>query len=551
MKNQEYTLYLSLTEILHTIAYLSGQAGRQDLYGVWESTKELAGQLKQFFAIWQQCKNWFGEQAENIEQMLLQALSELMDAQNAEDYIQAADICEGSIQGLLMEMVSALIQNGMDFPCEDIFEKNNKLLAARNQALANCLKSVQLKEEEIRISFALTGDPIVELYDGKCWRKTDSGISPWEKGLDFSEKYYDASVKQYMIIGLGMGYHVQAMLKKFPRMHLTVVEPDIRILKAAMSFQNCERLLRNPSVEILVDEELSKAAKWMKNHTMDKQNLLVHFPVLERIKNQALKQGLKEFFLATESVRRSAGDMNYNFHENCSICDAHIDEISRQLKGKSAYIIAAGPSLDRTMDVLKNLDRKSAVVIATGTVLGALQKQGVAVDVVVYSDPTADMEKQLADAQTESQPAVFVSTAYSETAKKYQGQKYVMLQEKFGPAEDFAKERMLPLFETGDTVTMTAMELAIKSGCPKLYFAGLDLAYPDGRGHAKHTMYGEQKLDIGGLFEVPCVNGGKVYTDTSFNRYRKKIEQKIAKHKEICFYNLSRIGAKIEGVKNI
>ena len=77
------------------------------------------------------------------------------------------------------------------------------------------------------------------------------------------------------------------------------------------------------------------------------------------------------------------------------------------------------------------------------------------------------------------------------------------------------------------------------------------MGYPDRRSHAVGTAYGMIQ-DSEELIEVCSVGGGKVLTDPVMNRYRTAMESRINQiGKETEFYNLSTIGARINGTKEI
>ncbi len=104
------------------------------------------------------------------------------------------------------------------------------------------------------------------------------------------------------------------------------------------------------------------------------------------------------------------------------------------------------------------------------------------------------------------------------------------------------------LFNTGGSVSTTALDIGIKFGCKRIIFIGLDLAYTNNQGHALDTPTAEM-MDTTELRKVLDINGRLVGTGKSLDIYRKWIEKRIKGIDNIEFIDATEGGALIEGMR--
>ena len=186
-----------------------------------------------------------------------------------------------------------------------------------------------------------------------------------------------------------------------------------------------------------------------------------------------------------------------------------------------------------------------------GTVLRRLCFAGIKPDYVVMSDPQDNMMGQIEGVDTSDISLICLSTLYYEVVREWKGKKYIAFQKDFEPAEKFAMNNNLMLFETGGSVSTFALDLLIRFLCRRVVCLGLDLAYVNNKRHA-----GEQRIseDItGNLRLVKAVDGAQVYTSVNLDNYRLWIERRLKRcngqELEVELINASD-GAFIDGMRN-
>lgn len=132
----------------------------------------------------------------------------------------------------------------------------------------------------------------------------------------------------------------------------------------------------------------------------------------------------------------------------------------------------------------------------------------------------------------------------------FQEKKYAIFQNGFDMAEEYAKEHGYTLFETGGSVTTTAMDVCIRFGCKKIVCLGADMAYTGNKTHAADTL-GEKTITVNSnTLMVKSVSGEMIPTSMNLDSYRRWIENRIRDVKNVEFINISD-GAYIAGMNNV
>lgn len=489
----------------------------------------------------------FVEQIVKLEWVTESTLSELLtplfNARKYQDYILLADIYQFQIVPFLMEW-----QNQMRevFEVEiDYWEQN--INAIKDEKLKSQLLSEGLILDEFQYNIEDTniGGKTLQISDNKRVWYLHSNGNPWAEGRVFSEEYYDVNVSEYGVLGFGLGYHVEQLWKKNKNMQITVFETNLEVLKIAMKYCDLRELLSAETVTIIYDNNLDILGKWMMSF---EGSFLVYAPALGYIKNQKQKEYIEEYFMHLSSIKNQGNMLKQNYRQNEKNFAMFVDGLKDKWKGKEIILIAGGPSLDESLQTIKEL-RENRIVLAVGTVFKKLLREGIKPDYVIITDAKDSMKAQVEGVNISDVPLLYMSTISPEVLKAYKGQQYCILQRGFEAAEKYAKERNLETYDTGGSVSTTALELAIRLGQKKVYCFGLDLAYTEKKTHATGTLR-YKEADVSGMREVKAVDGSSVHTIKNLDNYRHWIERRIRDEEEIKFVNVSR-GAYINGMKNV
>lgn len=473
----------------------------------------------------------------------------LLEAQENKDYVLLADLYEKQLIPFLENIQQTIIYKEDYLFDQKQYEKNLELLKYKNTQLANFLKHtdtpIQLMDK-YSIEYTSCGLMTLALYDnGKKYYLHSNGNVFHEAGLIARDWFHDDKT-EYIVYGLGFGYHIYELMELDETISIKVFESDINIIQAAIAFSDIDKILSCDRVEIIYDPNFEMMNSYIKNLKMD-SIFYIHYPSIRNIKNNNVKELMEDYFVSYSSVRNQLHKLNNNFKSNILLRDEPIDNIRECFKGRDLYIIAAGPSLDKNYLELKKIGNNS-IILCTGTVLKKLLKAGINPDFVIITDGNISVYNQIDGIGNVNIPLLYLSTVYYKIPQHYNGKRYLICQEGYEKSEKYAEEREYSLFKTGGSVVTTALDIGISFGCQKIIFVGLDLAYTDFYDHACDTAF-VNKITTTDLREVADIYGNNVTTSKNMNIYRRWIESRIKDVNNIEFIDATEGGAKIAGMK--
>lgn len=512
-------------------------------------------------------------------QVMMQILSELMKAQEEKDFILLGDMLELMLEPFCTELQLSIQQiAGRDttqkltkelYP--NYWNKNIEKLKTINVELAGLLENSlgKLKKTEGAV-YAYTTKENVQYYieetqkgyltlricRNACNYYMHSNKDAATQAEIFAEAYMDINCEEYDVLGIGLGYHIQAIAEHslgIKKIH--AYEPDINVLIMALIAYDFTTLLQD-TVCIHYDPNLTALSREIVRRP---QGFIIHYPSIANIGNEAIRSSFKKYFVKDSTLRNHFERLYMNFQynvrkleeekESCQL--SVIDEVLEDMQGKTVCIIAAGPSLDKNVALLQDKKEK-LFLLATGTVYFKLMKMGIRPDAVIITDSNDRVLGQIRENEKEDIPIYLLSTANYQFINRYKGKKYLIFQQDFEPAERKAKEYGCHLFQTGGSVSTTALDIAIRAHAEKIIFMGLDLAFTDNLAHASGTS-SQIATNTEELIPVKSFYGGSVLADQKFIIYREWIEQRIkeADAQKIQIINATEGGCHVEGVRHM
>lgn len=405
--------------------------------------------------------------------------------------------------------------------------------------------SVKLDDEYIVES---TACGFLTIKNLKTNQYLHSNNNPMEEARKMVKAYYDPCKSSYSVFGCGMGYHVYVLyMESYGSVPIKLYETNPDMIEYAKKYGVLEWTPKE-KLEIITGENITSFLKSIGDKDV---GVLFHMPSVRQIKSERVREKLMEISAYQRTKLVFEKDIQINFWRNVKSSAKEISKLDRKGIRKDIVVVAAGPSLDDSIERLR-LWQKEKTIVAVGTVFKKLIQRGIRPHFVVVMDPQKRTVKQIEGIEEEQVPLIIDYAAYWEFAALYKGTKY-MVYSRTGRKniDEYAKNHNWAIWENGGTVAFMALEFAIYLEPAKIYMVGIDLAYPGGVSHASDTMDYQKKNTVN-LPLINGVNGKKVYTDRVFMVYKEQIENRIKREKNICFYNMSAIGAHIEGtVENV
>lgn len=502
-------------------------------------------------------------------QYLMQLLSDIMKAQEEKDYILLADLLELTLLPFFVLLQDMIRQVRGETLYDDYFGINIEALAGQNLVLADMIKKtyINLKRKAGTREYTASNGVVYSVEDTQFGNPTlkvmrngksyylHSNSDPVSEGERLADTCHSGDAERINVCGAGLLYHAFSIANKsllaYP---VHIYEPDCNVLAIALTTWNITENLQNNYIYLHLDESMQEFTKAISNQSW---GFLIHYPSLRNIGNVEVKNSMEKFFIAENTVRNQSRLLTINFKGNIKKLQNNtnqvtvIDEILPGLAGKEIYIIAAGPSLDKNIGLLRGRSPDS-LLLATGTVFIKMIKMGIRPDFVIITDPNERVVSQIWQQEQETIPMLILSTANRKFADTYAGTKYLIFQKGFPEAEKIAEQLNCTVFETGGSVSTTALDVAIRGKAAKIIFLGLDLAFTDNLAHAEGTS-NRIAADGDELIRVKAFDGGYVLTDYKFTIYREWMERRIQGIGEsgIAIINATQGGAYIQGMRHM
>lgn len=478
-------------------------------------------------------------------------LMQIFEAQNSMDYVFEADLYELRLRRFLTDLQEDIIASDDFTHDESLYNQNLEICKKIDKDLFDQVSTEgapwNLSDQGYEMEFTSTGRMTLAMTDklGRYYFHSNSSVT--RESFSLANTWYQEEVTGYIVYGLGMGYHIRQLLYLDSSIHIDVFEADLNIIRLATGYTPIAEILARPTVRLIYDPDFTKLINRISNIKED-EKFVIHYPSLRNVSDSAMKDKLEDYFIQYSSVSNQIKLLNSNFRKNIVSYDNLVDDLRDEFRNRDLYIIAAGPSLDKNFLELKQLKSENSILMATGTVFRKLLESNISPDYLIVTDANERVYGQINGKEACRIPMLFLSTAFYGFAKNYQGKKYIILQKDYDKSEEFAAEHHATVYQTGGSVSTTALDIGIQFGCKRIIFLGLDLAFTDNYVHASNTSRREL-TNTNDLRQVEDIHGDLVYTSRSLDMYRKWIEKRIDGVTGIEFIDATEGGAKIKGMK--
>lgn len=332
-----------------------------------------------------------------------------------------------------------------------------------------------------------------------------SQYDPQSEALRWAERQVPPKGGVVLLLGWGLGYHALEWLRCHGSQVEAVViwEPEADFFVESLAFASLQPLLKAPRVEIVIGADeawLYKALHKYLSFMLSRDLTVVPMPFADIYSPEAihlLRSQMQAIASRKQHALQYMAQMGQTLQEHIIGNLRHIPEcyLPRDLHNRAsqqpAVIVAAGPSLDKNIERLKEAQGK-AWIFAVDTSLRILQKHGIEAQLVVSKDPTDLNREHFRELHDIHSPMLaFDPQIHPETVEKFVGPKIWM------PSRTRQIHALLSGFELtpvdelpySTNVALTAFNLAVAMGCDPIIFVGLDLCFSQGDGfsHASHS----------------------------------------------------------------
>ncbi|RTQ94293.1 motility associated factor glycosyltransferase family protein [Lysinibacillus telephonicus] len=371
-----------------------------------------------------------------------------------------------------------------------------------------------------------------------------SKYKPRDHAEAFIEKELNFNAEGYLLLGLGLGYHLKAITNKVNNKKIYVMCVDKKeeiIYKKSDVF---EEMLKFPNIYIV---NHPKDIKINNNYQIIIPNAWLQ--VLDY--DNPIYNYLADIKIKQESYRRNKPLLDENFSKNLLLNDRNIKDYITEIKieNKIACLVSSGPSLNETKSWIKEV-RDKLYILCVGSALKVLLKEDIKPDAVVISDPKKSIVHQLEGTNFDGS-LLYLSTANNLAISNYPHNKYILFQSGYKNAEELARLYNVPLVETGGSVATTGFSTLELLGFDTVILFGQDLGFIENHTHANYSTSGRTVSKNENLLKVKSNIGEEIYTTPNLHSYLMWFNNKIKNSSKIKVFNTALNGAKINNVESI
>lgn len=236
---------------------------------------------------------------------VLEMLSAILDAYKKENYILLADLFE-------MQMVSFLCR------IQELIASREEIGFDENQYFDN-LKALKENCSGLKDLKAVSIDPKPLLKEGYRVEVTSCGLMTLAAENNGSQFYfhtngrvqaeafllancwYRENIKEYIVYGLGFGYHIKELLNLAENSDITVYEGDLNVILLACAFTKIKDIFESKRVKIIYDHEYTKLKKRIENLS-ENEAFYVHYPSFQNIRSEEGRKLTAKYVSWTKTV---------------------------------------------------------------------------------------------------------------------------------------------------------------------------------------------------------------------------------------------------------
>jgi hypothetical protein len=357
----------------------------------------------------------------------------------------------------------------------------------------------------------------------------------------------NASLHTIIVFGLGMGGHIEALIKRYPDKKVIAIEPDKRVLYHAMQIRDFEFIFRNCTVWMDEPADLIRSKIYeMITHPLARGIMLIPFysAVYQSYFNELteyMKKVMNDWAVMINTKRCLVDKWYENRFANAKRPSYHGKALIDAHKGMPGIIVGAGPSLKGQLAKLKEIQGK-CVMIAASTAVEILHNNGIRPTYAAAIDQDPVTSGGLHEHLDSDVPLIFDGQV-AQNSLNYKGPK---IQMQLNVNRYVTTD--LPVFESGPSITNVVLDMLHKMGCDPILIVGMDMSYTDNKLYCDGTQF-NQDIRETNMLQMQNNKGEMCYTEPSFISMRNWFEEYVARVKPNVF-NCTERGLVIKGIPN-
>jgi len=456
-----------------------------------------------------------------------------------------------------------------------IFKKNAAILRTQYPELYRIITENRADTAAITTHQTKTGLPGIEATLDHNLISLHSKIDPVREARRIADSVMDGSEQVIVLIGFGLGYHLEKMLRKNGHTRFVVIEPDTNIFAKALEVRDLRFALESDRFMLFVEPDTVPFDEIIPEAGTVKFYIHRPYALLFPEKTDKLKQAFLKFsnrtIINTATLSKFDRLWTRNTFKNCEYFFSlnGVDVLRNSLKGFAALVLAAGPSLDEDIEKIRQL-QQNIFIIASDSVLRPLLRHSIIPDFVVTVDPQFINSFHVAGLPlNEGDAPILIAdpAVHPSTLRNYSGITAIS-SSVFSPGqliEEFSgiKGRIA----AGGSVATAAFDFTRITGADPIIVAGLDLSYAKGKTHLSGSFIEDYihskayRFKTAGSFYAEYIRSGKptavtdrngcrVFTDKRLLLYKSWFENQSFSN-DSTILNATSGGLSIPGIQDV
>lgn len=423
-------------------------------------------------------------------------------------------------------------------------------------------KDIEDEFQKVELVEARDGkSALVVTRDGQEIR-LNSTFKPEREAEKWAAQYQFEYMQNVVVMfGLGNGMFARAMLKRLGKQDSLILhEPSRQIFDMVLEQEDVSDILGDSRVQLSVDSVINGEFYFNLERSLDWRNV----NSLQGCSSNSYVKLFRDKYNAwIEELRQCMYIIDINKSTSSHFAKARARFIIRsmaQLEGSSllsqcrggipkdfpAIIVAAGPSLDKNIDLLKKAEKR-AFILATDSAVKTLLKHDIAFDAMLTIDVLKN-PKHISDPKCQNIPLFCDFASRYQILQFHQGKKIWVRPAEY--AVDIYEKLGHPIepINCGGCVANAALAICNAMEFKTIILVGQDLAY---MGEVTHAGGIKKKIlnEDSGLREVEGIDGGMVKSRYDWLIYLDWFEGAIEQLPDVKVIDATEGGALIHGSK--
>ncbi|MBE5967379.1 MAG: motility associated factor glycosyltransferase family protein [Lachnospiraceae bacterium] len=450
------------------------------------------------------------------------------------------------------------------------YEKNMQILQEYREQLYQLIKQQTIENTDASDAFVhsvstRTGELALVVEKDNHQFRLNSRYNPQEEASKWAEQYHIKNLNTVVVMfGLGNGIFAREMMNKLNDDNLMIVyEPSLKIFLHVLEKYDVEDILKNKRVGIVIKGINEFEFPYLLSITLTWMNLFskvecVH-PGYEKLfetsfldfKNTIKDNTFNNFLTKNTYGFKGKSTAENAFHNLLYLADSvSIWDLDKDLpKDIPAIVVAAGPSLNKNVEILKQAKGKS-IIFAVDRSYETLLEHDIEPDFIVTLDADKKLKycgnrrgfKDTLLCKLESSPDILDNHGGKKIIY-YCNDFIVSIYKKLG--------KKFFNISPGASVATAAFSICVNLGFGRIVFVGQDLAYLGNVSHADLQTSGNVINDEKKAIDlyVEDIHGNTVRTRHDWYAFLRSFENAIQQLSNVDIIDATEGGARIKGTR--